>query len=248
MELSRQFRSSFLAAALVFFGSLSTAISARIVDQIAAVLEDEVITLTDLNWFLQDRNVPVPDDFERRKTFLLEVLNQIIDQRLISREAEQTPFIQVAPEEIDAFIESRRRFESEQEFQQQLEQMGMSVHDFRETVYRRIAVNKFIQLRFEPFIIVLPDEIEEYYEQVYVPEREANNEPVPPLSLVEESLRRVISMQKTDRELDRWLLNARRKQRVEILLFREPTQSPNLPPELLGEIFLKAIPVPKDRR
>ncbi|HUG43786.1 MAG TPA: SurA N-terminal domain-containing protein, partial [Acidobacteriota bacterium] len=230
---------------MILFGSLPATASGTTVDQIAAVLEDEVITLTDLNWFIQDRNLPVPAEDDLQQSFLLEILNQIIDQRLISREAEQTPFIQVTPQEIDAFIESRRRFESEQEFQQQLDRMGMSVHEFRETVYRRIAVNKFIQLRFEPFIIVLPDEIEEYYQEQYVPEREANQEPVPPLSLVEESLRQLLSMEKTDRELDRWLGNARRKHRVEILLFREPNQTPNLPPELLGETFLKPIPLPK---
>jgi hypothetical protein len=105
----------------------------------------------------------------------------------------------------------------------------MEETDFRELMRRQIAVNKFIELRFEPFVIVLPDEIEAYYREEYVPELERLDQPVPALALVEETLRQVITVQRTMSQLEQWLVSARARVKVRESLVAKSIEAPNIP-------------------
>lgn len=61
--------------------------------------------------------------------------------------------------------------------------------------------------------------------------------------LVQEQIREILILERTNQEMDRWISNTRRKAQVRILLFREPPYSPNLPQELLEEWELQPVPV-----
>jgi len=108
----------------------------------------------------------------------------MIDQKLIASEAAQTPIIDVTNEEVDAQIELyKNRFGSEEEFQAKLGKMEISSAEFRDLIRRQLSVNEFIEARFKPFVIVLPSEIAEYYEQDFAPQLKSGNQPVPALKL-----------------------------------------------------------------
>ncbi|HLV01430.1 MAG TPA: hypothetical protein VKZ59_09195 [Acidobacteriota bacterium] len=212
------------------------------VDQVAAVIDQDVVTLSQLEWLIRYRGFQVPDDPQERRNFYLENLNRLLEQKLIAREAEQTPFIQITGQDIDEFIDRyRQRFESEEAFEANLNRMGMTLSDLRALVRRQIAVNRFVELRFEPFIIVLPNEIREYYEQQYVPQLKGNDQIIPDLQLVEEMIRQILVLEKTNQELDRWIANTRSKTRIEILLYRESSHSPNLPSELREDVEIQRL-------
>lgn len=210
-------------------------------DQIAAILDEEVITFSELIWYIRDRGFPLPEDAVERRDRYLELLRQLAEQELIAREALETPFIQVTSQDVDEFLERRRQFQSVEEFQGRLEEMGMTEANFREAVRRRIAVNRFIELRFAPFVIVLPDQIREYYEEAYLPELQEQGLPAPALESVEESIRDILTQQQINQELDRWIRNALQKARLQILLFRNPALAPNLPRELQDDTPMRSI-------
>lgn len=219
---------------------------AEVVDQVAAVVDREIITLSALHWLIEYRGFQVPEDPEQRKSFHLEILHQLIDQKLIAQEAEQSPLIRIDPEDVEVFVENyRRRFPDEESFQQRLRQMEMTFSDLRQLVRRQLAVNAFIELRFEPFIIVLPDDIQAYYNEELVPELERRSQSVPPLELVEENIRQILTVERTNQELDQWSRNARRRSRVQILLYRTPPAAPNLPQEFLQELQLQTLSPPQ---
>lgn len=246
MELSSQRRTSVLTgliAVVVFCAGLRS----EIVDRIIATVDDQVITLTDLHWLIRYRGFQPPEDPVARDAFHRDVLGQLINQRLILRESDRTPFVEVRSEEIDRFFGAyTARFDTPETFQDQLRAFGMEETDFRELMRRQIAVNKFIELRFEPFVIVLPDEIEAYYREEYVPELERLDQPVPALALVEETLRQVITVQRTMSQLEQWLVSARARVKVRESLVPKSIEAPNIPSVFHDDI--RIIPDPFSRK
>ncbi len=227
----------------VGFGSGST----HTTDQIAAVVETEVITLSELLWLVRYRNMEFPEDEKGRKEFLLRLLDQLIDQKLAAREVKETLVIRASDHEVQAQLQAYRdRFPSEVEFQERLKQMEMTLDDLTDLVRRQLAVLKFIKMRFEPFVVVLPDQIALYYEEEFVPRLKQEGLPVPSLPLVEKQIREILTLRRANLGMERWLRTTRAKARVEILLFREPPRTPNLPPGLRGSLSLQPVPIEED--
>ncbi|MFQ5930185.1 MAG: SurA N-terminal domain-containing protein [Acidobacteriota bacterium] len=235
-------------APLLFYCSIAPLffppVRAEIVDQVAAVVGGEVITFSDVSWLARYKGFKVPEDPNKKRDLYLTVLDQIIDQKLISREAQQTPGIQISPQEVETQLQAyRRRFSSEDEFREKLKSMEMTLDDLQDLMRRELAVWKFVQIRFEPFIIVLPQQIRQYYEERLIPELKQSGTPIPPLELVEEQIREILTLERTNQEMDRWVANARRKAQVRILLFRDPPHSPNLPRQFLKDSELQPVPI-----
>ena len=217
----------------------------RTVDQVAATVNGDVITLSDVRWFIQYRRIPLPDDTEARRALYLDTLRQIIEQKLIAAESVQTPGIQVSSEEVSGRVAAyRSQFPDEAAFLDNLASMEMTVEDLRELVRRQLSVLKFVKLRFEPFIIVLPDEIREYYEEQLLPELEKGGREAPPAASLEEQIRQILTLEKTNDEVDKWVRSAIEKAKVEILLRREPSILPNLPPSFADRIEIQPLKPP----
>ena len=229
--------------ALLLFGLPAQAQDALdFADRIAAVVEDEIITLSDLRWLVRYRNIDVPQAPHRRLEFYRQMLDQLVDEKLIAREAVRTPGIQVTPSDIAQRLgQYRSQFASQEAFLARLSEMEMGLDDLRLFIRRQLTVFSYLKMRIEPFIIVLPDEIEGYYRESLVPELEENSQPVPSLELVEEQIRQILSVRKTTRELDLWVGEQRRKSDVRILLFRDPPGTPNLPQELRSQIKMRRL-------
>ncbi len=224
---------------LLVLGALSSHPRSEVIDQVAAVVENQVITLSDLLWTLRYRRQEIPQDPVERRELLLQTLEQLVEQKLIAREAAQTPGILVTPQLVETRLAAYRdQFPSEEEFQAKLRSMQMSPNDLRELIRRQLAVLQFVKVRFEPFIIVLPDQITDYYLNELTPELVASQQTPPPIEVVEEQIRQILTLQRTNAEVDRWVRNSRSKVEIAILLYRSPDWLPNLPPQLQGELQL----------
>jgi uncharacterized protein YjiS (DUF1127 family) len=246
MEHSFKHRASLLIALVFALCLCSTPVCGETVDRVVAEVDDQIITLTDLNWFIRWRGFQVPEAGQERESFLIEVLNQLINQRLVVKESAKTPFAAAAKAEVDDFFNRYlEQFPTQQDFQSRLSDLGMSESDIRAIIRRQIAVNKFIQYRFEPFVIVLPDDIQEYYQDEFVPELNNDGQPVPPLSLVQETIRQILSVRRTTDRLENWLQSARSRAQIREMMFRSPLGMPNLPPEFGNSIEMTEEPFAK---
>jgi len=204
------------------------------VDRVVAVVNQDVVTLSDLQWLVDFRGFQVPENSEEQLALFREVLAQLINQRLITSETSRTPFIRVTEKELESFFATyKTRFQTEDEYGEALEKMRMAETDLLRILEAQIAVNKFVQLRFEPFVIVLPNEIQEYYDGEYASDLAEENQVAPPLEVVEETIRQILTVRKTNAQLERWIQTARSSARIHILLSREPSDSPNIPSEFL---------------
>ncbi len=229
---------------LFLFRLFPVSVWGEVVDQVAALVEGEVITLSEVQQLVQYKGWQISKEPGEKRNSYLTVLDQIIDQKLISREAQQTPGIQILEDDVDQQLQAyRRRFSSQDQFQAKLASMEMTESALRDLIRRELTVWRFVQTRFEPFIIVMPPQIQKYYDEILAPELARTGAPLPALALVREQIREILILEKTNQEMDRWVKNMRDKAQVNVLLFRATPSSPNLPQELLEEWELQPVTI-----
>ena len=246
MEYPHQHRKSLLIL-IGLLAILAPAAKWETVDRVVAEVGDQVITLTDLRWQIDLHDYRKPATEEEQHSLYREVLDQLINQSLIVRDISKTPFIDVSESELNRFVESyERRFASKEDLERRLREMGMQEQDLRQILRRQLAVNKFIELRFEPFVIILPDDIQEYYRDEYVPELEKKGLPVPDLSVVRETIRQILTVRRTTDQLEEWLQTARSRAQIRESLFPIPLDMPNLPRQFRDQIH--TIPDPFSKK
>lgn len=247
MEHPLQHWKSFLILLCLFVPSTANSQPAETVDRVVAEVGDQVITLTDLRWQIGLHNYPQPTTEAAFHHLYRDVLDQLINQILIARDIAKTPFVQVTDSQLDQFFgDYVKRFGSREDLEQRLQELGMTESDLRRILRRELAVNKFIDLRFEPFVIILPDDIEEYYRTEYVPKLEKQGSPVPDLSVVRETIRQILSVRRTNSQLEDWVQNARSRAQIRETLFPQPVDMPNLPRQFDKEIHTVEDPFSKN--
>src|ERR1044071_2107486 len=106
----------------------------EVVDRMVAIVNDaELITYSDLLWQLA-LQPGVPIDTPRRED-LRRVLEILIDQRLVSQEADKLPHVPATEKEMDDALGALiNRFPSREEFQRRVERVGLTAEQLRDIV------------------------------------------------------------------------------------------------------------------
>jgi hypothetical protein len=193
----------------------------KVVDQILTLVNNEVITRTDLLWSLaMDPQAPNPANGVNAD-LLRQKLDVMIDERLITQEATRIPTAEITQEEIEAGRKALIKiFPSEAAFRERLEAVGLTAEKLDELLRQRILIKKYVAFRFESFVFVTDQEVQEYYEQKLVPAMKEKGQIAPPLEKINEDIRARIKAEKIPAEIETWLTSAR--QRAEIIPLVEP--------------------------
>lgn len=198
-------------AFLMTMSSLSAL--AELVDRVAAMVNQEVITWSEVRWaaHLAPDTDGKPEEAERR------ALENLIEQHLIAQQMVEMP--EVAEVEITVVYDRiREKFASDEAFRRSLFEAGLDEDELRKMIRRQVGTYKFVDSRFRPFIILLPEEVEDYYRLKYVPElRRRRIETIPPLDEVHDKIQALLTEEKLDQEIRRWLEDL--KKRAEIRRF-----------------------------
>jgi hypothetical protein len=198
----------------------------NIVDQILTLVNDDIITRTDLLWSIAlDPKAPSPagtvsSDLLRQK------LDVMIDQRLIAQEAGRVPAASVTQNEINerrtALI---RQFPSEAAFRQRVESVGLTPQRIDDLIREMIVIERFVEFRFRSFVFVTEQDIQRYYEEKLVPQIRNAGQVPPSLDqvidgvTVREKISAILKQEKINQEIDAWLSAAR--QRADIVQLAE---------------------------
>ncbi|MFL6213669.1 MAG: hypothetical protein ACJ74J_07200 [Blastocatellia bacterium] len=203
-------------------------------DQIIALVNDDIITRSDLLWSLaMDPQAPNPAEGVS-SDLLRQKLDVMIDQRLIAQEARRVPTAEITAEEINqrraALI---REFKTEAAFRQRVEALGLTSARVDELIRERILIERFVEFRFRSFVFVTEPEIQRYYDETLAPQIRAGGQIVPGLDdklpkakptdkdvSVRESITEIIRQQKINQEIDPFLNTTR--QRADITIIAEP--------------------------
>lgn len=209
----------------VFLISAAKTNAQTVVDKIVATVSDgtrtELITYSDLMWQLAlepgvPLNPPNSEDLER-------VLQLVINQRLFALEAQRLPQDKPTSEEINDEI--RRIIEfypSPAEFARRLNLVGfdsINNDNFQKIIEQRLAIENYLDFRFRSFVVITPEDEEQYYRNSFVPEFRRRNpgQLVPPLDEVRVRVNQILMEEKIAREIEQFLDDAKRRAEINMI-------------------------------
>ncbi|HEX7151955.1 MAG TPA: hypothetical protein VF618_10745 [Thermoanaerobaculia bacterium] len=193
--------------------------SAVTVDRIAAVLDRQVLTVSEVSQMVELRFFPrlAPTDDEHRR----EVLEALIAQALRYRDVERFGAQDITADAIEARLqEIQRRFATPEEFTAALTRTELSLDEVRALIRRQLQVEAYIQERFAPLVFVQTEEIEEYYRGPWTTQRRERGLTVPPLSQVQNEIRDALRSQRLQTEIERWTTQLRARANVDVYAWR----------------------------
>jgi peptidyl-prolyl cis-trans isomerase SurA len=146
---------------------------AEVVDRIVAIVNDEVISLYELNKAMQPyieqvRNSHYPQDVERQLTFEVrgKILNEMINERLTDQELKHQN-ISVSDKEVDSAIEriKESRAVTDEELRKVLAAQGMTYEEYRQQTKQQILRAKLVNREVRSKIVITDQDIKAYYDQ-----------------------------------------------------------------------------------
>lgn len=137
--------------------------SARdVIDGVIAIVNDDVITLSEFEQRLPNQDVTITPQQEKS------ILDQMIEQKLLEQEAEKLG-IRVSEGEVDRAIDSViGKFNlTDEQMKEVLAKENLTPEQFREQWRLQILSQKVIGAKLQGQLAVTEDEIEQYYKENY---------------------------------------------------------------------------------
>lgn len=194
---------------------IAGAAEAVTVDRIAAVIDRQVLTVSEIGQMVEIRFFPrlAESEDEHRR----EVLNSLIAQALRFRDVERFGAQDIAADRIEArMIEIRERFATEEDFLAAAARAELTVDEIRALAKRQLQVEAYVQERFAPLVIVGNDEIAAYYSGPWTAQRRARGLPVLPLAQVRDEVRAAARAARVQEEIARWTAQLRARANVDV--------------------------------
>jgi hypothetical protein len=192
----------------------------EIIDRLAAVVERQVITLSEVNQVVELRLFERRDG-EGEPEYRRRVLDALVAQLLRNRDVERFGAPDVSANAIEARLRQLvGRFSSEEEFAETLLRIEMNLDEVRNLIRRQLQVAAYVDERLATRLFVSLAEIEEYYRNVWAPQRRSRGLPVPPLGEVREEIRTLIRSAQLEDEIENWTAQLRSSANVDIFVYR----------------------------
>lgn len=183
------------------------------VDRILALVNDQVITLTDVRiakafGLYEKRQESTPEGT------IEQVLRKLIDQKLVIQVTSDVA--SVDQEEMNSFLDKISEEMGRDKFQEELDKFGMKRIDLRPYVYERILFDRILSARFDRDVSVTLEEIKHYYDTRYVPaQRGKGLQPKSMLDVFDE-IESALRREKSEADVEEWLKNLREKSDIQI--------------------------------
>ncbi len=216
--------SKFISVSVLLGLSCSIGVKAELIDRILAVVNRQIITLSDLE---QEQKFQAADEgklpviqasSEHQSQRQHELLQKMIEQNLIRQQIQQFPGIEVSQNEVEKQITVMvKKNGSSESWEQQLTQLQLTPQEVQEHVKWQLQVMKFFDYRFRQFVVVDETEIERYYHDQFLPELATKGiKHQPPLAEVEEKIRALLTEEKLNLQIEDWLKTLKESAIIEI--------------------------------
>jgi peptidyl-prolyl cis-trans isomerase SurA len=147
---------------------------AKIVDRIVAQVNDDIITLSDLNREMSEIRQDLATKFtgeqldQEIKKAEKDVLDQLIRQKLLIQKANELGFSANIDSQVNATIDRIRKenkIKDMADFERALSQQGMTLAMFRDRIRKQIITNGLVSEFVGSRITLLSQELEKYYQE-----------------------------------------------------------------------------------
>jgi peptidyl-prolyl cis-trans isomerase SurA len=157
------------------FGSplIINAKSAEIVDRIVAVVNDDVITLIELNSSLKPYTEKIgslgyPPEKEQELLFKVrkDMLDRLINQKIEDQEIKRLK-VDISEEQIDQTIEriKETNYLTDEQLRAALAKDGLTMEEYRKKIKSQILRTRLVNLKVKSKIVITKEDVKAYYEK-----------------------------------------------------------------------------------
>ncbi|QTA87967.1 Chaperone SurA N-terminal domain-containing protein [Desulfonema magnum] len=158
--------------AFIFFGLFATSGKAELVDRIVAIVNDDIISLSELNEMFEPyaeniKSRGLSSEEERAALFKVreDILSHLIDQKLTDQETKRFG-ISVKEKEIDKTIEriKESNFYTDEDLRKGLARQNLTMEEYRERIREQILRSKLVNMEIRSRIVITKEDIKSYYD------------------------------------------------------------------------------------
>jgi hypothetical protein len=219
-RVARRIQSVGVAIVAVIAFVLPSSAHAATLDRIAAVIDQQVLTVSEVDQMAEVRFVPriagrSDDDYHH------DILEALIAQALRYRDVERFGAQDIPKDSIEArLVEIRNRFAVPASLDAALVRAELTLDDLRALIKRQLQVEAYIQERFAPLIFVANDDIAAYYNGPWRQQRVARGLAIPPLNDVREEIRTLIRSRQLEEQIETWTTQLRARANVDVYAWK----------------------------
>lgn len=169
MKSFKIFAAFTISVIFCLFGNLS--VSAEVLNRIVAIVNNDIITLYELNAKIKQLTGLQPNDLRNQdmEGYLKtrrQVLDLLIDEKLASDKIQELG-IDVSPKEVEAAIEKIKKDNNltDEDLKTSLKKQGVTYESYRENIKSELERIRLISFEVKSKIIIEEEEIKEYYEK-----------------------------------------------------------------------------------
>ncbi|MBI4456963.1 MAG: peptidyl-prolyl cis-trans isomerase [Acidobacteria bacterium] len=164
-----------LGLTLLFSLAVALGADAKVIEEIVAKVNGEIITFTDLQQELRAIRDQLSSQYGEKAVAEKEyvrvskqALKNLIETKLMLQKAEESGLTANIDLDVAAAVESVRKesgLPDMNAFEQALQQQGLTMQGYRDTLRRRLIVDRLINRYVQSKIAVMDSEINQYYEK-----------------------------------------------------------------------------------
>lgn len=193
---------------------LTTSLTATVVDRIAVIVGDQVITETEIQqeialaaFFNGEKPVYTPEEMRK-------AADRLVEQKLIRREMEMGHYPSATEEQKSQLLEqTAKKSGGLPDLERQLAASGLTLADLEQNLAWQLSLIHFTDLRFRPAVQVTTQDIQDYFRSHILPRQKPGEN----LRLADfrQQIFQKLSAERTDQQLDEWLKHAKTTTRIE---------------------------------
>jgi len=214
MNMQRMKRSAILFLLSTFIGSTFIFSGSQMVDRIVAVVNEEIITLTDVR-IAEAFGLYAEEIGEEAEDPRSLILQKLIDQKVVIQLSGEEVLIE--GEKLDENLMQITQRLGADEVEKRLTHFGLDWENLKDFLREKMAYQTIISERFSKVNPVSLKEIEEYYQRSYVPaQKEKGVEPKPMMEILDE-IESGIKQEKIKAQIQDWIMNLRDKSDIQVI-------------------------------
>ena len=189
-----------------------------IVDRVLARIENDVITLSDVRELAAYQRLAGREPAKEP-----ELLRELIDQWVVAHDAAAARFAEPPPKQVDAeFNALQNQVGTPEKFAARLRELDLLPEDVRKLVAKQIFLDSYLDRKFRAVARVEPGDVEQYYNEQFVPQLKSRNQQIPPLDDVRDSITDLLIERDITQRSQQWIDQARAQLDIEFPKERQP--------------------------
>jgi len=199
---------------------LLTSLKAEIVDRSIAVVNDHLLTWSDLDQQMRfealenGRALSALSEEHRRDAF-----EHLVRSCILRDQMQGT--LPASDSDVEARIidlrDALQLAKDDSRWRATLTRYGLSPEELASLIKNQIEILRFMDFRVRPLVTVSRAEIEEYYAKTLTPLLTARGESPGPLGDLRTNIRELLMEQKMSQEMEKWMKTLRDQSRVQLL-------------------------------